>query len=720
MVPHRSTKGASKARRDHINEEIRNMRHLLPIAAEDRERLQGKLIYVSENVTEYLGFTMVDLLQGDSFYDMIERKDVDSVKSQLEVNSMPEAEKEFVCRMHTSKSFRLRHSGSCTMLVRGRFKTIPQSPGACPDLGQAFVALCTPTVNRLKITDFHRYTEQFQSVHQLDMTLVHISESAQFYLGYSMEDIIGQSWYSLLYPEDLALGAEAHKVLLQVEEGTQVQMVLRLQCRDVSWKQLYIRAAKDCGKQTVTCTNYLISETEATFLMQKIYTDVHEPTSSSHLQKPAGSLLSHVHSRHGDSDVTGLKRQRLPGGPSGQPQNKARRLSDPDVSCMMKNEQVCDDSSLGDHKGVLSSTKTLTTTPPCSPVSSCSPIPQEVAESDFLLDICGYTGDLLPLPEGLPTFFSFADPHCLPSGPDSSPTGALQAVIGHDFHLNDINVTSTPSPELCPSPSPSSSPSYDYPQCSTDARLVPDNQPALSMCDGLLECAFHSETLDRPLGDQVSAGSHTFPQHVASDSSHPATSLTSDPSSSSPPATTASTAFALSPGNGIRYSEQEQEEISILAQQISSLASSFDKYRAASCLQGPESRSSRNTACDSSGSSASPLPDLEPLPPTFRWNHYPAPHLHPLRPELVLDEGVVDSILKGLDRVPGADALTCCPAEGAPGPRNGRRTLGAPGTHSDTAFPFGALAEDASYEQLSWCCQWAGLTHLDMWTPREN
>ncbi|KAI1896950.1 hypothetical protein AGOR_G00100160 [Albula goreensis] len=467
----RSTKGASKARRDHINEEIRNMRHLLPIAAEDRERLsylhsmaaictyirksvlfqelhsgkgesslpgyeaflqalpgfivtmtrQGKLIYVSENVTEYLGFTMVDLLQGDSFYDMIERKDVDSVKSQLEVNRMPEAEKEFVCRMHTSKSFRLRHSGSCTMLVRGRFKTIPQSPGACPDLGQAFVALCTPTVNRLKITDFHRYTEQFQSVHQLDMTLVHISESAQFYLGYSMEDIIGQSWYSLLYPEDLALGAEAHKVLLQVEEGTQVQMVLRLQCRDLSWKRLYIRAAKDCGKQTVTCTNYLISETEATFLMQKIYTDVHDPTSSSHLQKPAGPPLSHIHSRHGDSDVTGLKRQRLPSGPSGQPQNKARRLSDPDVSCMMKNEQVCDDSSLGDHKGVLSSTKTLTTTPPCSPASSCSPIPQEVAESDFLLDICGYTGDLLPLSEGLPTFFSFADPHCLPSGPDSSP-----------------------------------------------------------------------------------------------------------------------------------------------------------------------------------------------------------------------------------------------------------------------------------------------------------
>lgn len=106
----RSTKGASKARRDHINAEIRTLRSLLPISAEDQERLSylhsmslictfirksvllsgsgraldpsgasplnqsslqalpgfivaltrdGKLVYVSENVQEYLGLSMV-------------------------------------------------------------------------------------------------------------------------------------------------------------------------------------------------------------------------------------------------------------------------------------------------------------------------------------------------------------------------------------------------------------------------------------------------------------------------------------------------------------------------------------------------------------------------------------------------------------------------------------------------------------------------------------
>lgn len=79
---------------------------------------QGKLVYVSENVAEYLGLSMVsfnmksistsfgvgvvtscvfeihwknlfnflqvDVLQGDTFYDMVERSDIDIVKSNLD------------------------------------------------------------------------------------------------------------------------------------------------------------------------------------------------------------------------------------------------------------------------------------------------------------------------------------------------------------------------------------------------------------------------------------------------------------------------------------------------------------------------------------------------------------------------------------------------------------------------------------------------------------
>ncbi|GCC41461.1 hypothetical protein chiPu_0025237, partial [Chiloscyllium punctatum] len=108
---YRSTKGASKARRDQINAEIRNLKELLPISESDKSRLsylhimslacmytrksvffgaegalegtvplisspeladfvqslpgflialssEGKLIYVSENVSEHLGHSL--------------------------------------------------------------------------------------------------------------------------------------------------------------------------------------------------------------------------------------------------------------------------------------------------------------------------------------------------------------------------------------------------------------------------------------------------------------------------------------------------------------------------------------------------------------------------------------------------------------------------------------------------------------------------------------
>ncbi|CAG05189.1 unnamed protein product, partial [Tetraodon nigroviridis] len=133
----RSTKGASKARRDHINYEIRNLRSLLPISQEEQERLSylhsmaavctyirktvlfqglvsggrsrsslpyqdflqalhgfilvttapGKLVYVSENVSEYLGLSMIDVLQGDSFYDMVESSDAEVVKANMDLRS---------------------------------------------------------------------------------------------------------------------------------------------------------------------------------------------------------------------------------------------------------------------------------------------------------------------------------------------------------------------------------------------------------------------------------------------------------------------------------------------------------------------------------------------------------------------------------------------------------------------------------------------------------
>lgn len=42
------------------------------------------------------------------------------------------------------------------------------------------------------------------------------------------------------------------------DESTLVEMVLRLQHRNLYWVWLYVRATKDSGKQEVSCMNYII------------------------------------------------------------------------------------------------------------------------------------------------------------------------------------------------------------------------------------------------------------------------------------------------------------------------------------------------------------------------------------------------------------------------------------------------------------------------------
>uniref|UniRef100_A0A671KMA0 Neuronal PAS domain-containing protein 4-like n=1 Tax=Sinocyclocheilus anshuiensis TaxID=1608454 RepID=A0A671KMA0_9TELE len=298
-----STKGASKARRDHINAEIRTLRSLLPISAEDQERLSylhsmslvcsfvrkstllsgsacgldpcvhqdpaslyhsflralpgfivalsrdGKLVYVSENVQEYLGLSMVDVLQGDSFYDMMDGRDAEAVRVILREQDVSAGERDvqtFVCRMHSSRALRLQNAAGCSMLVRGRFQAGP------PDAA-LFVALCSPTVDRVKDSEPLRAAACFQTLHRLDMRLQHAPCSILFHLGFSAEELIGRSWYELLHPDDLALAAGCHP---GADGGASAEMLVRLQRHDQSWIWLYVRATLDRARDVIVCTNH--------------------------------------------------------------------------------------------------------------------------------------------------------------------------------------------------------------------------------------------------------------------------------------------------------------------------------------------------------------------------------------------------------------------------------------------------------------------------------
>ncbi|KAK7902208.1 hypothetical protein WMY93_018977 [Mugilogobius chulae] len=431
---------------------------------------------------------------------MVERSDIEVVKSNLDFDSNSSPERSFVCSMQTSKAFKLQNGGCGSMLVRGSFQFFPVSSNAPssssssssgPSTEALFVALCSPTVNRLR-TDNSTFSSSFSSLHRLDMSFSQVSHSVLYYLGHSSEELTTRSWYSLIHPEDLSPSAESHKTLVQADDGYQLQMVLRLQRKDLSWAWIYIRANKE--PQSISCTNYIISETEAKFLQRKINNDeAFGLTDSCHSSSAQPTTSTHKPSKC-------LKRQRTScsqGEELSARMRRRRRNSWQDQAFV-----ACDLNQEDRSPGVKSPSMF---TPPYTPTSSSS---------------------------------SFTPSACAQSPSHSPPSiTPVQA-----FDQSSFNSLQAHSPV---SSSSSLSPSYDdFPVCTSDARLVPDCLSVSS--ESPLECTLHQDEyslLDQPQGSSIV---HHVPDHALPVHSSSLLTPTQSPTSQ----------------GTFQYSEREREEIS--------------------------------------------------------------------------------------------------------------------------------------------------------------
>lgn len=227
------------------------------------------------------------------------------------------------------------------------------------------------------------------------------------------------------------------------------------------------------------------------------------------------------------------------------------------------------------------------------------------------MDVHGYTDQLLSSPEGSPSYYSYPEAGLTCH---QSPSGSLPAAAEQTFDQAAFGALSDRSPLS------SSSPTYDFQACTSNARLVPDCLSVSDMCESPVDCALHQDDfrlLEQPQGGSL-VQAHLVPHHVL-----PMHSSFLTPNQS--PTSTESN----------HYNEREQAEISILAQQISSLASSFAMYHTLNPLQNVAQPATTNA-----------------LPSACDWPHHPPlPSVLPPKRELVLDDGVFDSILKDLDMV---------------------------------------------------------------------
>ncbi|XP_073681099.1 neuronal PAS domain-containing protein 4B [Garra rufa] len=335
---YRSTKGASKARRDQINAEIRNLKDLLPISDADKARLsylhimslaciytrksvffsqaaaghdlsesvlalpelsdllhtlpgfllvltsEGKLLYLSDNVAEHLGHSMVDLVaQSDSVYDIIDPADHFIMRGNLVPITTPDTDRLFRCRFSTSKFVRRQGSGNKLALVRARCLPPPYHTSSYWTSNPVWVCFCSPLESSTHLSARNPLptppAEQsfllscFQSQHSRDMRIHAVHDSVSVYLGYDIETLRSRSWYSLIHPRDLSHASAQHCALLHEGGERQVEMVVQVEAADHSWVWLYIVLQLETGEYPINSHNYVISESEAWSVRQQLYSE---------------------------------------------------------------------------------------------------------------------------------------------------------------------------------------------------------------------------------------------------------------------------------------------------------------------------------------------------------------------------------------------------------------------------------------------------------------
>ncbi|CAI2354878.1 unnamed protein product [Caenorhabditis sp. 36 PRJEB53466] len=297
----RSTRGASKQRRDQINVEIQKLRDLLPLSDLIKDRLfqlqvmslgcifirkqryqqtlmpmqmgppmprgidickalrgfmlmvtrSGKILHVSDNASEYLGHSVEEIMcQGDSIYDLVDGRDHGAVQAELASGppgaaSFPE-ERVFICRLNLARTAKRQLQYHKFVLFQGRYIQPAEfyqqlnSQTSQPDCDQpVFSAYCQPLINPENAEGMSTgNTHVFCTQHFLDMKFKEADAMAGHHLGYSREHLKGVSWYGMLHPAHVPEVAHKHRLLCQEKEGS-VLSLIRLQAANGEWVWLH-------------------------------------------------------------------------------------------------------------------------------------------------------------------------------------------------------------------------------------------------------------------------------------------------------------------------------------------------------------------------------------------------------------------------------------------------------------------------------------------------
>ncbi|XP_060752005.1 endothelial PAS domain-containing protein 1 [Tachysurus vachellii] len=243
---------------------------------------EGDMIFLSENITKFMGLTQVELT-GQSIFDFTHPCDHEEIRENLTVKAGPaygrrykelKTERDFFMRMkctvtNRGRTVNLKSAGWKVLHCTGHLKVYPSRPPhvlcgfAEPPL-TCLVVLCEP-IPHPSTVDTPIDGKTFMSRHSMDLKFTYCDESVRNLMGYTSEDLVGRSVYDFYHALDVDNMTKGHQNLCAKGQVVSGHYRMLAKHGGYVWLETHgtvIYNSRNSQPQCIVCINYVLSGIE--------------------------------------------------------------------------------------------------------------------------------------------------------------------------------------------------------------------------------------------------------------------------------------------------------------------------------------------------------------------------------------------------------------------------------------------------------------------------
>ncbi|XP_074475752.1 endothelial PAS domain-containing protein 1 isoform X2 [Sebastes fasciatus] len=161
---------------------------------------EGDMIYLSDNVSKYMGLTQTELM-GHNIFEFTHPCDHEEIRNNLRITAEEvwcSAKRDFVMRIKSA----LTHRGRSANLKSATWKVLHCQGRTKVCVASSSVSCLLLTCQPLPLSHTLLSTHTFTSQHSMDMKFTYCDQRMTLLLGYSSEELLGRSIYDLCHTLD--------------------------------------------------------------------------------------------------------------------------------------------------------------------------------------------------------------------------------------------------------------------------------------------------------------------------------------------------------------------------------------------------------------------------------------------------------------------------------------------------------------------------------------